>query len=235
MSVLSCERCGKAYGAADVNVQLGLATCRGCDTVYQLSPPAVAPRPQRERGRLGIPEGWSEGTDGQGLLLRRRWRGPTAYFLLLFCLFWDGIVGVFWLGALGGALEQSGEVSEAPPIFFLLPHTLVGLGLTYVMLASLLNTTELRVGGGRLTVRHGPVPWWGSRDVPTAGLRQLFVSESSVRVNRRPTYNLCYLDDGSVARTLVSSLQTVAELRWAEQRIEERLEIKDEAVADEVG
>lgn len=220
MRRLACESCKRAIARTDIDQRLGTATCGGCGAVWTLDGDRE-PRPaEPDPGR------WTTTVEGTQLLLRHRWFGWTALFLVLWCGFWDLGMIAMWGGWLGGAREPSAALP-------LVPHSLIGLAMTWYMLASLLNTTEIRVGGGRLRLAHGPVPWPGGVEISRDDIQQLFVQESSVAVNRRATYNLIWVDRAGISRVLVRWMRSVSEARWLEQQIEERWEIEDRRVGGE--
>lgn len=102
----------------------------------------------------------SVGDDGSSLRIRFRWiwdsfTGPASV-----CLAWNSFLVVWFWGFLriGGRLMWVG-------VIFGTPHVVIGLALVYATLAGLLNHTTINVTSELLTVRHGPVPWWGNRKV----------------------------------------------------------------------
>jgi len=118
---------------------------------------------------VSMPKGVRIEKWGGDFTIRRRWAsvnlvGRTA----IVCLLLNGLVGYVW-----HSLSDQGM----PNIFkiVLLPFILVCLGMTYYFLASLLNSTQLRVRNNCLTVRHGPLPWisFGNRTARTSGIQQL--------------------------------------------------------------
>ncbi len=229
MPALSCEVCQSPFTPDDLQPSLGLATCRRCQRVQVLgrsTPVAASPAlPAR-------PKAWTESVEGSTLVLRRSWRSMGSIFPLIFAGFWNLIVGIFWVAVLTGAMPATED--GLPTFLLLVPHTLVGLGTGYWALSSLLNTTTVRADAAALSVQHAPLPWLGSQTIPRDQVRQLFVSRSSVQVNRQSTYNLCYLDGARVIHTLIGRRPRLDEQRWLEQRIESHLGIRDEAVSEAV-
>lgn len=232
----TCPGCGTAYRGDDVNLTTGLARCRACDRIELLggAPVAEAVRPRRGEpvAELARPPAFTEGTDADGFHLRFRWYHPGVWFLLFFCIAWDGFLVVWYGSALAMAATDA-----AGPMFlmfvFPLAHVAVGVGLTWHTLATLLNTTTFTVGRGRLRVSHGPVPWWGGVDEPTSRVSQLYVSLSPVRRNKQHSYRVHALVDGT-ARELLSGIPDLANARYLERRLEERLGIDDAPIVGEV-
>ena len=136
----------------------------------------------------------------------------------------------------GDAHTKSG--GEPGLLFYLFPliHVSVGLGLTYSLLAGLLNTTLVGIRGDDFFVRHGPVPWRGSRVLPVKSITQLFCEEkvSRSKNGEARTYNLSAILDGGERVQLLSGLPKVEQALFLEQVFEERLGITDVEVAGEV-
>lgn len=226
MDRLACTACGRTLEVADIDRNLGLAHCAGCGAVWQLGGATVVstpPRPPPAR-----PAAWVEQTSADGLVLRRRWFGVHSIFPLGFALMWNGML---WFGFLGMAWAEGGR---GEMLLFATPHGLLGLGLLWHGAAQILNTTNVRVGGGGLAVTHGPVWWPGSSELRSEDVHQLYVAESSVRVNQRPRWNLMVLDRDRVTRTLLRYVGSLEEARWLEYRVEQALGLEDQPVAEEV-
>ncbi len=54
-------------------------------------------------------------------------------------------------------------------------------GTSYYSLAGWLNKTVVFVTGGRLRVRHGPIPWWGNKDISTREVVRFFSRKKTVK------------------------------------------------------
>lgn len=242
MDVL-CPRCSAKVPASAVNLERMIAKCGACDAVFafeaqvrrpqrgariprpgSITVEGESPPPRDEPGYRDAARASARGT----LRITRRWFGASAIFTLFFSLIWNAFL-VFWYGAAFSA-------PDTPWIMFVFPlgHVAVGVGLFYWSLATLLNRTTIVVDGRALTVRHGPVPWWGARDLEVDRVRQLFV-RSRTRTNkgrRSTTYALCADDDG-VAVDLATGLRSADEARYVEQLIEDHLAIVDDPSANE--
>ena len=64
---------------------------------------------------------------------------------------------------------------------FPLVHVAVGVGLTYSVLATLFNRTEVELTADSLRVRHGPIPWKGSFEASRGDLGSIVVGQAAVR------------------------------------------------------
>jgi hypothetical protein len=126
--------------------------------------PAVQPASGRPHG-LDAPRfvEWSRDPE---LWIRRRWLGRDALLASVFAVTWDAFL-------LSGSRHLEGGAGElAVAVAF-------GVALTYYAATGWVNRTELRVGRGLVTVRHGPLPLLPARSVPTAEI-------TGIRVRRRP-------------------------------------------------
>jgi len=163
---LTCPDCGAAIPADDINIDQGIAKCRACNAVINVaeevhaggSVPSILRRP-----RVPQPPRITVEDLGDGLRLTRRWFSGTAVALTFFCVFWDGFLVVWYSIAFGAGGPWF-------MVVFPLLHVVVGIGLTYFTLALYLNRSVLEVRDGRLTIRHGPLPWPGNRNLDTSGV-----------------------------------------------------------------
>jgi hypothetical protein len=81
---LKCRNCGAALSAGDISPQLGAARCGHCRSLFALptSSPASIPQPE-----VPLPAAFKMETLGDTLVITRRWRNFSAWFLLFFLLF----------------------------------------------------------------------------------------------------------------------------------------------------
>ncbi|KYF50524.1 hypothetical protein BE08_02375 [Sorangium cellulosum] len=66
---------------------------------------------------------------------------------------------------------------DAEPAILAISIAIIGplaIGVTYLLLASLLNRTHLTITGHELQVRHGPLPWPGNTSLPVDSIEQLY-------------------------------------------------------------
>lgn len=180
-----------------------------------------APRPDRV----------VETRDERGLALTYRWFTPVHLFMLFFCVAWDGFL-FFWYSM---ALSRHPVVTD-PLVWFPLLHVAVGVGLTYSTLAGFVNRTSVVVGGGELSVRHGPLPWPGNRTVATPDIRQLYREEriSNTRRGRSASYHLCAVTLDNRLLRVIGSVPGADVALYLEQAIERALGIEDRKVAGEM-
>jgi hypothetical protein len=232
---LSCISCGKAIPAQDVNIDKAIAKCQACHAVFSFldrvqgastGPRPAVPLPPRMRI-----ENW-----GPELSITRSWYTHAVWFLLVFCIFWDGFLVVWYSLGIGAML--SGEAGGMAWIMLVFPvlHVAVGLGLTYLVICIFLNKTVIKVSMGELTVRHGPVPCGGNRQVLTSDLKQLYCTETITRSKNgcTTTYNLMALTQTGDKLKLLRGLDQLDQGLFIEQQIEQHLRIPDQRVPEEV-
>ena len=150
-TLLRCASCSSALRSEDLDLARGLARCSYCQAVMTLAAPAAsgvgfAPRPE-----VALPPRVSVVRTEGGVEIRRRWFTPAILALLGFCVVWDGFLVVWYSVVFAG---------DGPVLMALFPllHVAVGVGLTYLALAGLLNTTRITILREHLAVKHKPLP-----------------------------------------------------------------------------
>lgn len=225
---LLCPSCGALIRAEDMNLDRMVAKCRDCHAVFDFVPEGKAAS-RRQRTVVDMPKAITLDAMGPELTLTRRWYSPKFIFLVVFCAIWNGfLVTWYTLVTAGGA----------PLVFKLFPliHVAVGVGLSYFTLCGFLNKTRIVVSGESLRVRHGPLPWPGSREVPTRELAQLFTVEKISRTKNGESrdYQVQARTRGGGDVKLLTGLPEVEQALFIEQQLEAYLGIRDEAVMGEV-
>lgn len=203
-----------------------MQTCPSCGAALPdrvVDTPVVKPSPPA----LPIPERWQVEAGPRSLVARWRWFGLSSFILVPFTLFWNGI-----LLAMAGGVTEGLEHPERLLYALAVPHVWVGIGLVYFTLATFLNTTAVSAHHGRLTVKHGPMPWRGNQNLDGTDVKQLFVLEK--RGNKGGlSYELCaMLRDGRKV-SLVRGIEA-AQARFLEVRLEQALGIQDLPVEGEL-
>lgn len=230
-----CTHCGQRIPAEDLNIETTIARCRQCDAVFSFATALERegderrPVTSKQLDAVPQPKGIQVDDLGGRLEISRRWFTPAMFFLLFFCIFWDGFL-VFWYSkAFGDA--------HAPLVMVLFPliHVAVGLGLTYLVICSFVNTTKVLVESGRLSVRHGPLPWPGNVELDTYNLDQLYCRQH-IRHSRNgvsESYQVHAITKDQRKIKLISGLSDPEQALFLEQKIEQHLGIEDRAVAGE--
>lgn len=158
-----------------------------------------------------------------------RWFSPIAFFLLFFCLFWDGFL-VLWYG-IGMA------TGDMPSMFFLFPliHVAVGVGLTYYTICLFINRSHITTSQRILSVRHAPLPWpRGNKEIEVKNIEQLYVEEKTGSKGSKYHILRAMLTDGEKI-TLLGNINAPAEtLLELERTIEDYVGISDAPVIGEM-
>jgi hypothetical protein len=224
---MNCPACGLAVPSNNVSALLRAARCGACDQLFDTGTGQRAALPRAlPPEALQPPKGWQLDELSGAFTARWRWFGGATLVLVPFTLLWNA----FLVGMAANVLSDGTN-----PLLLLaglaLPHTWVGVGLLYFVIASFVNTTTVGVAGGQLSVHHGPLWWPGRTTLPRETLQQLFVVEQ--RAKNRTTFQLCaLLRDGS-RRKLLGSLESSAHAHFLEARLERVLGISDAPVDGE--
>jgi predicted Zn finger-like uncharacterized protein len=241
---VTCPKCSARIPAEDVNIARVVAKCRSCGAVFNFEGQLALPRATASSpiARVALPPGidlqisehpapapadpYRAGTRAAGdLTLTRRWFNAGAIFLLLFSIVWFSFLA-FWY--------TTAFTDGAPWIVFVFPILHVGAGfmIAHKALTGLLNTTTIRVANGRLTVRHGPIPTFGDRDIALFDLRQLY-TVTKTRSKGADTYELHAITSVGPTVKLMTDLTEVQQALYIERTIEDHLGIEDDSTANQ--
>lgn len=239
---LACKACGKLIPAEDVNIEKAIAKCQACDAVFGFMDSVAQAGPDLPKPLVPTPKSIRVDSWGPELTLTRRWYSHGLWALLLFCIFWDGFLVVWYTIGVRELLGGKGELGGPGiwPIVFMLAfpvlHVAVGLAMTYIVITGFVNRTVVRIAGGELSVWHGPLPWPSHQRIFTSDIKQLYCAEV-IRRNSdscSKTYNVLAVTGKSDLVTLVSGLEDLDQGRFIEQQVEQHLKIRDERVPGEV-
>lgn len=228
---LKCPNCGSVLRAEDYDLATGIIRCSYCKALATLPGARAAtvsaqiqPRPD-----VPMPPGITCQNDGTNMVITRRWRSAILFFLIPFCIAWDSFLIFLY------SMAFSGHTSW---IMFVFPiaHVAVGVGLTYLVLATLFNRTVIIAGQGRLNISTGPIPWGRNIEMSSSEIDQLFCKSKANR-GRNGT-NMTYalwasLHDGTTCK-LVGSVDDEDQVLFIEQKLEKALGIKDRPVPGEI-
>jgi hypothetical protein len=167
------------------------------------------------------------------LTIEYKWFKLMAFFLVFFCLFWDGFL-IAWYTILG-SVDEGGDI-----VFFLFPliHVAVGISLTYYTVALFVNKTTIKVNANSIDIKHAPLPWLGSKTVETKNIEQLYVKEKVNRGKNGTTYTYAlYAKQKGIAKALKvlggDIIGDAEDAQLIEQEMEAFLGIKDYQVRGE--
>ncbi|MGB0523543.1 MAG: hypothetical protein ACPGJS_11320, partial [Flammeovirgaceae bacterium] len=167
--------------------------------------------------------------EGGELIISYRWMACQAYFLVFFCLFWNGFL-VFWYTMAGA----SGNVLM---MVFPIIHVAVGVGLTYYTICLFVNRTYIRVSKEEIGISFAPLPWKGAKTVSVKDIVQFYVKEkvSSGKNGTNYSYELWMRDKKGMDKKFASgpSINSVDDAKFLEKKIEQFLGIQDYQVDGE--
>jgi hypothetical protein len=229
-----CPSCGTHIRGEDMNLAQMAARCPTCDALLDLrdQAPSLGATGAPDRAApidMPLPNGIQVHSNARELRLVLRWFSPVYIFLAFFSVFWIGFL-VMWYSI----------TTDAPVIFQLFPliHVAVGIGLAYSTIAGFLNSTTINVERGHLSVRHGPIPWKGNRELPADALEQLYCQEHVTHSRNGGTtirYSVQAISKESRRKiTLVSGLTDRDQALFIETQVEQKLGITDRRVTSEM-
>lgn len=179
---------------------------------------------------VGLPDRLQINRRGSEIELVRSWFGPQVVFMTVFAVFWDGFL-YSWYSSLG---DFKGGMDS---IFFYLPliHVAVGAGITYYALCGWLNRTRITVGCGKVSVRHGPLPWVGNLEMDSSAIKQLYAKQvvSSTRNGTSVRYDVVALTRDGRSIDFAGGMESSEQALYIEQEVEKFLGIKDQPVKGE--
>lgn len=227
---IKCPHCSRVIQAENINIQTCIAKCGSCNAVFGFAdkvPGASAFGPSKSA--VEMPRGYTMENEGADLVITRRWLSWKHLVMLVFCVFWDGLL-VFWYTM---AFTKGG-----PLLMKLFPvlHVGVGVFLTYSTLAGFLNRTRITLNTLELRIRHYPLPWPGNKVVQRQEIEQLFCEKimHSTRNGISYTYNLQAVKASGGSLKLVTGMDKPEDALFLEQKIEGFLGITDRLVAGEM-
>lgn len=171
------------------------------------------------KSRFAIPEGFELIETAQGKLIRRKWFSWAVVPLLIFAIVWDGFL-IFWYGA---AVASDGE---APWIMILFPlgHVAVGVGITYFVICSFFNKTDVLITSDEVSIITHPLPWPGSKRVPARDILDLRVRHRFANEGQTQ-FALMYVDGTNHERKLLGSISHHEQALFIEDKIREALNL----------
>lgn len=228
---VSCPNCNSEIPASDVDIKSRIAKCIACSNIFDCSDQldAISSKDDhKERENIGMPKGILMKKDIGKLIIERNWFSPAIIFLTGFCLFWDGFMITWyaiaiskgiWIMALFGTL-----------------HAIVGICLTYFVVAGYVNRTYITVTSSMFEIKHKPLPFFKAISMPSRDLKQLYSKENISRSSDSAscTYEVHAKTYSGENIKLVDNLQNGEQALYIEQEVERYLHIDDEPVRGEI-
>jgi hypothetical protein len=224
---IHCKRCSEPIQAPEVNLDTSIAKCLVCNAVFDIRDQINGSSP-KSRTLVDIPKNMKIQSTMDGLEIIRKWFSKKIIALLVFCLFWDGFM-VVWFGI---ALKEGQWAMAA----FGTIHALVGLGLSYYLVCGFVNRTHIEISFRNISIQHQPMPWPGNKVIPIGDVKQVF-TKRKVHRNKNGssyTYGVHFLDHTDQEKKLFPGLESAEQALYIEQEIEKTLGIKDAAVEGEL-
>jgi len=185
---LHCPNCAAKISSNHINMSRLIAKCEVCDHLFPFDDMLTAVSKPNSREPMAVPQPPKVTVNhkfGQ-LALQWNWIDFQLFFLTFFAIVWNGFMFSMLVSAFS-ALREEGVLVFLPVL--ILPHTWVGLGLIYYVLAGYLNKTEVVLNDIELKINHTPIPWLGNHTISRHDIAQLYVK--AVRGNKgRISYQL---------------------------------------------
>lgn len=168
---------------------------------------------------------------GNELTISYRWMACQAYFLVFFCIAWDGFLVVWYSIAV-----STGEVLM---MVFPVIHVAVGIGLTYYTICLFVNRTYITVNKEEIGIRFAPLPWMGAKTVSVRDIVQFYVKEKTSRGKNGTSYSyeLWMRNKQGADKKFASgpAIQDADDAKFLEKKIEKFLGIRDYQIEGEYG
>lgn len=167
---------------------------------------------------VALPAGFRLDDNGSERRISWRWISMRAVGVFLFAVLWDSVLA---------AVLYAAFLGKAPPLSVLAVLLIlgaIGAGMTYLVFAYLVNHTSVHVDAARVSVRHGPLPWFGAKDVSRTDIDRV-LSERHAQldddggIEPSVTYKVMLLLKGGVALSLVAGLHAPEQALFIEQQI----------------
>ncbi len=228
---LVCPSCGAQIRASERDRRYRCEYC-GTEHLIRLQDgQRVDEQPEpRERMPVGRPQSVQVQSDGRSARLVRRWFSLKYVPMAFFCVAWDAFL-CFWYG-----IAFSQENTPWIMIVFPVAHLAVGVGMTYATLAGFLNRTTLEVEREDISLWHGPLPWFGGKDLKTADVKQFYTTEKYKQSKNGGynVYDLHVITQKGESMKLVGDLEDAQVALFFEQQLEAWLRIEDAPVRGEL-
>ena len=235
-----CPRCKNVIPSEDINVANDIAFCRNCNLSNSLSALSSGTAVDENIDLSRPPSGVSFQRDGSGTVIGATHRSlGSAFGLLFFTLFWNGIVSVFVLIALASTLRHIGiplpvwfpapKGSDMPlgmTLFlwiFLTPFIAVGLATIAGFLSCLAGRTEIRIQGGEGTVFTGVGPLGFRKRFSTSDVKDVRIEDSIWRNSNGTQRKAQIIIDTNSRRIPVGSMFTEERRRFVAGALKKEL------------
>lgn len=170
-----------------------------------------------------LPDGFRLDEDGGERRVTWRWVSWRAAGAAVFTVLWDGVLAFILHAVWSSKASFHGLPPGALAALWVLAA--VGLALAYASAAHLVNRTSVRIGPARVSVRHGPLPWFGRKDVPRGDIDRVwsekvgYASDEDTAFAPSVTYSVKLLLKGGGTRKLAAGLVAPEQALFLEQEL----------------
>jgi hypothetical protein len=234
---LVCTACGGTIPPEDIDSKQSIARCPSCNLVFDARAGSA-----NERRRIAMPKAITVASDTQRLTITWKWYRPMFLAMAAWTVLWASLMAMtIACMVAGGGFDKHHHVMAPIALSLALERTWPpiagGFIVMYIWLAGALNRTTITVAHGVLSVRHGPIPWWGACDVATKDIqyvRSKWRNRLSKGAPKIKYWVFARLSNGGSA-ILLNGLHDADQALFIEQEIDARLKIADARGAGHVG
>ena len=179
---ISCPECDSAIPSENINIKTGLAKC-ACGEVFRIKVGAADTdageiAPQKPAGtRIEIEETPS---NEMHVWIPARFKAQVIP-LVIFSLFWNGMVIFFLVMAFGGGVKGDG-----PPLLFMLPFVLVGVLMIFFTCWMIFGKSSVHINSLGVAVVKELFGLRKRTVMPLDVVGDIRVEDTSTRVNNVP-------------------------------------------------
>lgn len=171
--------------------------------------------------------GYREASGDRGVLvLTRRRTHPVDVPTLLFGVGWTLLCGGMFVAMLVAGDRKLGILAVLGVC------ALTGFTVLHSALIDTFNRVVITVGGGRIAIRHGPIPAFSDFTVSARDVKQMFVRRN-MGTEGPDVFSVLVHRHSAPTLPLIEGLPTLEQAQFIERTIEEHLRITDVPVAGE--
>lgn len=223
-----CQVCGKIFADADVVHISGFSICRYCSAVSELAGNDSGEKEQGSEPRKPFQKGIEIIEKENGLMVRYSWSRFWAFIgFPAFVLF----LVVMTLAARDlfnrpfDVIQQRLTVREISIFFY---QYCCYLAMGYFSLASCINKTVIMVNSSFLKVRHSPLPWFGSLEIKSGDIEQIYCRYQHVPEGKTNSVFVVFarMKQGKSIK-LIGGIDSAGQAVYIERTIEKYLGIEN--------
>ena len=237
LSEITCPKCTKTLNTSLFNINTGFGRCDRCEALFSSEDIGLGQSPQiHNLPPKAIPHQVDtveqSSSHGETTIVRKGSNPALKAFMTFFSIFWNavswGVMGsMYWdFFANGGSFHFA----------MMMPHPLIGIAIAYYTLTLWINKTTFHIDQEKLTVKTGPLKWFGDSVTLRSQIESIFIKEDvAMTKNGHPVYSLnlfAKLKSGDEVKILRNS-SNKKELYFIESILERSLGLRDDAREDQ--